>query len=63
MRECIKECKVKELTIPKVGQVFIPIYSIHRPYVLIIEFTYFYLGGGVGKGDKGKMDKNIHDNL
>jgi len=30
MRECVHECKVKELTIPKGGQVFIPIYSIHR---------------------------------
>lgn len=30
MRECTKECKVKELTIPKGGLVFIPIYSIHR---------------------------------
>ena len=29
-RECTKDCKVKDLTIPKGGLVFIPIYSIHR---------------------------------
>ena len=30
MRECTKVCKVKDLTIPKGGMVFIPIHSIHR---------------------------------
>jgi len=30
MLGCVHESKVKELTIPKGGQVFIPIYSIHR---------------------------------
>ena len=30
MRKCTRECKVKDLTIPKGGGVVIPIYSIHR---------------------------------
>lgn len=30
MRECTKECKVKDLTVPKGGVIFIPIYSMHR---------------------------------
>lgn len=30
LRECTRECKVKDLTIPKQGEVFIPIYSIQR---------------------------------
>lgn len=30
MRECTKECKVKDLVIPKGGMVVIPTYSIHR---------------------------------
>ena len=30
MRECTKECKIKDLVVPKGGMVAIPTYSIHR---------------------------------
>ena len=30
MRECTKECKIKDLVVPKGGMVVIPTYSIHR---------------------------------
>ena len=30
MRECTKECKVKDVVIPKGGMIVIPTYSIHR---------------------------------